>query len=272
MGLLRCVSFTFIFASLASAATQSNPWAAVVKTFGVRARVVEGGCVVTAYRTDLQVQNAAGMVMAPQMGLLSTIRFSGPEPQCAAEGEICAIQQEIDPVVDDLRIGGLDVEWLSNRFAGETPGLYFIRFRGQGDEVKLVLTIKRALEELGKDRFVSEGLLRTGKVPVVDWQAVSLNLGFAVSKVGGSEVMGGTKGRSWVSFGGCPCGQTQLSGLLVVDRAKLQDAIDALRRTGNSLDSISALDNSTMEIGFEAEGDALRLAQGVRKAFSDLAS
>jgi|GEM_PF-4731309 len=260
-----------IFAVLLGTA-QASPWRGVLKTLGSGAHLTENGlCRVLALRTDLQVQNASGMLMAPQMGLASWAVFSGSSRNCSADGEICAIQQEIDPVIDDLRVGGIDVLGLGNRFAGEQPSLYFVRFAGQGEADKLAATIKEALGELGKDRFVSDGLNRTGKVPIVDWQAVSLALGLPVGKVGASEVVRAEKGESWVCFGGCPCGRTQLTGSVVVGREKLQAVIDMLRHNGNSLDSISALDGSHDDVTFEAEGDAVRLAQQIREVFRSLA-
>ncbi|HVT13444.1 MAG TPA: DUF1259 domain-containing protein [Fimbriimonadaceae bacterium] len=262
------VLLAFLFAGIAAfGSAQDGAWQNALKPFGLEGTETNGSYVVARYRTDLQVQNASGMLIPPEMGLTSTVRLSGPVEDGSFEGEICLTQPEIDPVVDDLRGAKIEIDALGNRFAGETPGVYFLRFHGRGPAAKIGPAIRAALAELGKDRLISEGLNRTGKVPIVDWQAVSAALGRPVEKVGESEVRRAELGRSWVAFGGCPCGRTQLIGLINIQPEKLQDALDEVRRNRISVNSI-VLSGSSAEIGIESEGDAKDLAMAMRRIWA----
>lgn len=265
---MRVLQLLLLTGVAALGMAQTYAWRQAATVFGAHGKSGEDGKYRVEYlRTDLQVQNASGMLLPPEMGLSTTATFATNSAGVAVEGEICATQPEIGPVIDDLRAAGIEIEALGNRFAGEQPAVYFIRFHGQGALGKLVQAIKVSLAELGKDRLISGGLNRTGVVPIVDWKAVSTALGTPVSPVGSSPVMRGESGGSWVCFGGCPCGRTQLIAMLDVRPERLQRVIDELRRSKMSLNSITAFGQS-VQVGIESEGDAIRLATLMRQVWA----
>lgn len=265
---MRAIQLFLLTAISAFAIAQTDPWREAAAVFGAHGKAgADGKYAVNYLRTDLQVQNASGMLLPPEMGLSSTATFTANAEGVAVDGEICATQPEIGPVIDDLRAAGIEIEALGNRFAGEQPAVYFIRFHGQGALGKLVQAIKVSIDELGKDRLISGGLNRTGAMPIVDWRAVSTALGTPVSPVGTSQVMRGESGGSFVCFGGCPCGRTQLIGQLNVLPQRLQTTIDEVRRSKISLNSI-ARTGQTVHVGIEGEGDAIRLATLMRRILS----
>jgi hypothetical protein len=221
---------------------------------------------ITAYRADLQIQNASGMLIPPEMGLSSNLAFTGAEAECVVTGELCLVKAEIDPVIDDLRSGGIVLLSLGSRMAGEQPSVYFLQFTGKDRADMLAQTLRRALDELGKDRLISEGLNRTGHFPIVDWKLVSTALGRPVTQIGSSRIMRVEDGNSWATFGGCTCGRTILVGCLRLSAQDLQRTIDNLRKSSISITAISNQYGSTT-VCFEAEGEAVQLAAGLRRAW-----
>lgn len=284
----------FLAIAVATVCLAQNPWQGVGKILGHEGDLAKDGSYkITIYRSDLQVQNAGGMLLPPEIGLYSYAAFMGTPSESTVVGDTCMIRDEINPVIDDLRAGGIEVVALHNHLAGETPALYFLHFQGHGPTEKLAQTVKNAFGELGKQRLTNEGLTRTGQMPVVDWKAVSAILKRPVTQVNSSRVMKATLPRDdmnvsldgtklvpgaglacWAAFGGCTCGRTMVMGDTVVNRAELQSAIDAFRRNGISITAIHnhtvGQDGVLMFMHFEGEGEALKLAAGVRAAWDCL--
>src|SRR5579862_7484650 len=150
---ILCVIFIALTASLGKA----QLWPEVQALFkGNMGFSNDGSSLVSILRSDLQIQSSSGMLIPPEMGLESYAIFSGNPKACQVSGEICMIQTEINPVLDDLLAGGMEVESLGGRLSGEQPSVYFLRFRGGVLSGKVAATLRRALDELGKDRFTSE--------------------------------------------------------------------------------------------------------------------
>ena len=64
------------------------------------------------------------------------LAFMGTPDNATVIGDICMIRDEIDPVIDTLRSGGIEVVALHNHMAGETPAVYFLHFQGRGRAVE----------------------------------------------------------------------------------------------------------------------------------------
>jgi hypothetical protein len=291
---MKRIATALLLAMAAACLAQTNPWMSVAKIFGREGELnKDGSYKITIYRSDLQIQNSFGMLMPPEIGLYSYAAFLGSPDKATVVGDTCMIRDEIDPVVDALRAGGIEVVALHNHMAGESPAIYFLHFQGRGTAEKLAGTVKRAFDELTKDHPLREGLTRTGQMPVVDWKAVSSILRRPVAQVGSSRVMKATLPRDdmnvtldgvrltpgvglacWAAFGGCTCGRTMVMGDTVVNRTELQRALDAFRKNGISVTAIHnhtvGQDSVLMFMHFEAEGDALKLANGVRAAWDCL--
>lgn len=233
-------------------------WQPVAAAFGQPGEIKDSAYVESFYRSDLQVQNASGMLIPPEMGLVSYASFTGPPEASQVQGQACLASFEVDPMIDRLRAAGVEITSLSNRLTGEQPAVYFLKFRAEGEAGRLAKAIKSAFDEMGKERPISEGLQRTGHPPIVDWKSISLILGQSVQEIGASHVMKAQSGVNWVTFGGCPCGRTMLMGEIIAD-SKRQAVIDALRRGRLRITAILGT-----SISFEGEGEAERLAATVR--------
>lgn len=262
---MGCLAIALVLAQAAS-------WQPAARILGREGSLDRAGVYrVSMLRTDLQIENRAGMLVPPEMGLASSVAFSGTTEQAVTSGELCVVANEIDDTIDRLRTARIDVIALHGHMAGESPAVYFVGFRATGNALDLARGLRSALDELAKDRPISEGLRRTGEMPIVDWKAVEAILGRPVVALGASKVMKATRESGgdtagWAAFGGCSCGKSMLFGVDRMADSDLQATIDALRRARIGIAFIE-VQGQTAEVRFEGEGDALRLASGVRAAW-----
>lgn len=206
-------------------------------------------------RTDLQVQNSQGMLFPPELGLDSTVNVGA-----TLDGELCATKDELGPVVNALRAGGLSVRSISVRYVTD-PSLYFIEFTGAKSTAP---AIRRALEELGRDRLINQGLQRTGEIPVVDWKAASDALGATYREVGASRVYRAVLPSGVATVGGCPCGRSVLIARLNLAPGSVDRALDAAGKARLVPTSLRTVGGS-FELCLEGEGDAVRLSRGLHE-------
>lgn len=223
----------------------------------LRARPVAPGKFVFL-RTDLQVQNSQGMLFPPELGLESTVVAN-----TGLRGELCATKDELGPVVDALRAGGVSVRSISVRYVTD-PSLYFVQFTGPQTAASAV---RRALDELGRDRMIGEGLQRTGEMPVVDWKGASEALGSPYREIGASRVYRAELPSGVVTVGGCPCGRSVLIARLHLSVDGLDQTLDAARKARLNPTSLRSIE-SGVELCLEGEGDAIRLSRGLHQVLS----
>src|SRR4051794_32221725 len=108
------IAFLLIFLTSLSFA-QENPWTGVAKAFGREGELSKDGTYkITVLRTDAQIQNSGGMLVPPEMGLNSYVAFIGTPEAATIVGDTCMVANEIDPVIDALRSGGIEVVALHN--------------------------------------------------------------------------------------------------------------------------------------------------------------
>jgi hypothetical protein len=264
---MRALVATIATVLACAAIAQSHSWSKLVEVLGNAGEPLQGGCLrFVSFRTELQIQNSAGMLIPPEMGLCSSIVFRGTDSDATVSGEMCVLRHEIDNVLDILLTTGIEVVALGSRLSGEQPTAYFLSFEGKGEAVHLASAFKKALGELGKERMINEGLKRTGEFPVVDWKSISTVLGSPVKQLGSTRVWRAEPASgSWLTFGGCPCGRTMLLGKLVVARQELRRTIGAIRKKNISVTAIAPMLGDSVEIGLEGEGDAIRLAGSMRE-------
>jgi hypothetical protein len=175
----------------------------------------------------------------------------------------------------------------------ESPRLFFAHFQAFGPPEKLALTFRKAIDVLGKVTPPAKVTNFPGK-PKLDQGALEQILG-GKAQVFPSGVMRFASPRkdlsvslddqrflpgmglgSWVAFSSCECGMTMAMGDTCVLRSELQGAIDALRKAGIHITAIhNHILGGNTEVSFlhyEAEGDALAIAQGVKECWAILGS
>lgn len=274
------------------AENDAGAWKRVSEAFGKAGELAaDGSYKVTILREDVQVKTANGMPVPAGLGLNSYAAFTGTPDDATVVGDTCLLEHEVNPEIDALRAGGLEVVAIHNHMLGDTPRLAFLHFQGRGNAVKLAGTIRQAWDLLGKVK--PPPAAPAGTAPAVDAAALAAILkrpapasASAVAKftlprtdldirLDGRKLVPGVGLACWAAFTGCPCGKTMVMGDTCVSREELQPAMDALRRGGIRITGIhNHLLGQTGHVMFmhiEGEGNAEDLARTIRSAWDTLA-
>jgi hypothetical protein len=241
-------------------------------------------------RSDLSFKNENGMEIPVDMGLATYAAFTGTADSALMVGDVAMLRHEIDGVMDALRYGGVEVVALHNHMTAESPRLFFMHFQGKGPVGELAKTFRRAIDACGRTNVIT--LNRVAGKPAVDWAAIEAILGvkstsfdsgvvrFATPRkdlavtVDGLPFLPGMGLGSWAAFNRCECGKTMAMGDTCTTRGELQGAVDALRKAGISITAIhNHILGGSKEIMFmhyEGEGDAAKIAKGIRDCWDAL--
>ena len=246
------------------------------------------------YRVDVprkepRLVNEYGFAVPASM-VLTYAAFAGSPADATVVGDTCLVGAEVNPVIDALRGGGIEIVAIHNHMLGGAPNFVFLHFQGKGEGVALAKTIRAAWDEMEKGHTVTERPVR--EAPRPDWKAVADALGqpgamtedgmFKVvlprpqlgTTLDGRPLPAGTGLACWVGFAPCACGETMIMGDTCLLRSELQQAIDGYRRHGIRIlavhNHVLGTDPELIFCHFGAEGDALELARAVRSVWNDL--
>lgn len=86
-------------------------------------------------------------VIPPAMGVTTAIAFQPTgDGNAAINGDFAMTADEVQPVIQALRRGDIDVVALHNHGLAERPLLFYIHFWAEDDAVRLARTLKRAVD------------------------------------------------------------------------------------------------------------------------------
>jgi hypothetical protein len=106
-----------------------------------------GVCKVEVQRSGLEVIHM-GKKLSPQMMELALMaNFEKLDNHTAVMGEFALLEEEVNPVIDALRQGGVDISALHNHMIGESPRILYVHFQGMGDMMQLAQTVKNAMDK-----------------------------------------------------------------------------------------------------------------------------
>lgn len=279
-----------LFALAPSLTAQAADWSPIGLALGKPGKVLADGTYrVDVPRTEPVLRNEFGFVIPAAM-VLTYAAFVGTPADCTVVGDTCSLGNEINPVIDALRAGKIEVVAIHNHMLGGSPNFVFLHFQARGNALALANTIRKAWEQLGKAHPQPER--KPAAAPRVDGAAISEALGLpgamtdGMYKVvlprphlgttlDGRALPGGAVPACWVGFAGCDCGLTMVMGDTCLLRSELQDAIDGYRHHGLRIVAIhnhtSGTNPELMFCHFAAEGDALELARAIRSVWGGLA-
>jgi hypothetical protein len=87
-----------------------------------------------------------GRVLAPAMGTTTAINFQPTGGgKAAINGDFAMTREEIQPVVQALRAGGIEVVALHNHTLGEQPRLFYMHFWANDDAARLAQALGTAV-------------------------------------------------------------------------------------------------------------------------------
>ncbi|MCI0343095.1 MAG: DUF1259 domain-containing protein [Planctomycetales bacterium] len=162
----------------AEAQEPADPWRPIGEILGKPGDLAKDGSYkVTILRTDVAVKGRMGLPIPAAMGLNSYAAFVGTPEDATAVGDTCCLEHEIDPVLDALRAGGIEVVALHNHMTIESPRLFFMHFQGRGPAAALARTIRACWNQLGKPAPPPPEIPVGAKAVEPDWKEVAKILG-----------------------------------------------------------------------------------------------
>ncbi len=82
------------------------------------------------------------------MGLNTWAAFMGTNERAHVAGDVAMTEKEVNPVIQALRKGGIDVVAVHNHMLDEQPRIFFLHYWGTGPAENLALAIRQAFEEV----------------------------------------------------------------------------------------------------------------------------
>lgn len=274
----------------AQQASERPNWAPVGTVLGAPGKVLPDGTFrLDVPRTEPPLHNEFGFPVPPSM-VLTYAAFTGTPEKALVVGDTCMLPEEVNPVLDALRKGDLEVVAIHNHMLGGSPNFIFLHFQGGGDAMAMAKTIRAAWRQMGKTPAPATPPAATPPKP--DWKAVSELMGlpgtlqqdgmYKVSlprphlgtTIDGRGLAAGVGLACWVGFAPCECGQTMIMGDTCLLRGELQQAIDGYRKHGIRIVAIHnhlfGTEPNLMFCHFAGEGDAQELARAVKEVWAPL--
>lgn len=148
-----CLLGILLIGSLEAPAPTVNEWDPVGKILGKQGDLLADGVYkVTFPRNDLRI-TVHGVQLPVGMGLASWAAFLRlPDGKAMVMGDTVMLAAEVNLVIDELRKGGIEVVALHNHMLGEQPHVMFMHYQGVGQAEALARTLRRALDQLGKNQ------------------------------------------------------------------------------------------------------------------------
>ena len=120
------------------------------KMFNTSVETKNGVCKVEIDRQSIKPMNMGKKLSPEMMELAFEMNFEQKEGQAAVIGELALLQEEVNPVLDELRKGKLEVTALHNHMMFEEPRIMYVHFQGIGDMEQQAKAIKAAIDKTSK--------------------------------------------------------------------------------------------------------------------------
>jgi hypothetical protein len=262
-------------------------WSPVDKAFGKKGAAQAGGVYrVTFPRTDLQV-SLDGVSLKPGFALGTHVEFMPMGNQAMVMGDLVLTEPEINPVMQKLIAGGVEISAIHNHLLREQPKVMYMHIGGTGDPGKLAATIKSALEQSKTPLAAAPA---AGQPPAIDFDtaAVDAALGAKGSNNNGiyqfgvprtdpimdqgmaiPPSMGVAISINFQPLGG---GKAAITGDFVLAAKEVNPVLQALRANGIEVTALHShmLDDQPhmLFMHFWAHEDAVKLAKGLAQALA----
>lgn len=106
-----------------------------------------GICAVDVLRDELNLTHMAKKMSAESMDVAFHASFEKVDTGTAVMGELALLEDEVNPVIDELRKGGLEISALHNHMLYERPRILFLHFQGIGEMKEQAYAIKSAIDK-----------------------------------------------------------------------------------------------------------------------------
>jgi hypothetical protein len=269
---------------------QGGDWSAADQALGRKGAQQPGGVMKYSFpRSDLQV-TASGVQLKPAFALGGWIAFRKVDGDAMMMGDLVLTEDEIGPVMRALQQNGVEQTALHNHVLKESPRVMYMHVHGQGDAVKLAQAVRIALAQ-SKTPLQAPAASPAAAIDL-DTAAVARTLGatgkvnggvFQVSvprretiREGGREVPASMGVATAINFQPSGGGRAAITGDFVLLASEVNPVIQALE--GNGIE-VTALHSHLLDeqprlffMHFWANGDAMKLARGLRAALDRTAT
>jgi len=134
-----------------SAAAPDLPAAEIDRILGFTGKPNGGVLQYSAPRAEHIVEQ--GMEIPPAAGVATAINFQPTgNGRAVITGDFVMIASEVNPVIRELRSGGIAVTALHSHMLDEEPRLFFMHFWANDDAVALATSLRRALDRMNVRR------------------------------------------------------------------------------------------------------------------------
>jgi len=265
-----------------------QPWRAVDSALG-RSGSLQGETYRVGFpRNDLHVTVGA-VTVRPALALGSWVAFKQTKDSLAMlMGDLVLLESEAGPVIDALQRGGIQQTALHNHLVGETPHVMYLHVLGRGRAVALATTVRDALARTGTPSVAPAPAsppavgLDTAQIAQIIGAHGRVNGGvYQISVARGAPVsvdsleippaMGVATAINIQPTGATSAATT---GDFVLIASEVNPVLRALRVNGIAVTALHShmLNESPrlLFMHFWGEGDALKLARGLRAALDEM--
>jgi hypothetical protein len=287
-------------ASFSAAAIAANgDWARVGEAIGTPGTETPGGVYrIGLPRTDLKV-TLDGVDIKPGFALGGWLGFEKTGGQSMVMGDLVLTADEVNPVMEKLLAGGIEVTALHNHLLRNQPFTMYMHVMGMGDPVKLATVLhgalaasKTPLATAATGSSQPAGAAPAAPPPIdLDTAALDRTLGangtnnggiyqFTIPRAeaikdGGMPVPPALGSAQAINFEPTGGGKAAITGDFVLIAKEVTPVMKALRDNGIE---VTALHNHMLDeqprlffVHFWANDDAGKLAQGLKAALTHIA-
>ena len=275
-----------------AAIAAENDWGKVADALGKSGTEMPGGVYrVGLPRTDLHV-TLDGVQIKPTLALGSWLAFQGSGDATMVMGDLVLTEDEIEPVMEKLVDGGIEITALHNHLLRAKPETFYMHVLGHGDAVKLAAALHDSLA-LSKTPMSNANAPVSLQAPApldLDTTMIDRVLGAKGKAVGGVYQVGVPRGEvihdngmavppamgaaEAINFQPTGDGHAAITGDFVLTAREVNPVLRALRENGIE---VTALHNHMLDdeprlffMHFWANDDAAKLAKGLRTALDQV--
>ena len=240
-------------------------------------------------RSDLKI-TVDGVAIKPALALGSWIGFLPMGSGAMFMGDLVLTENEVSPVMKRLVEGGIQITAVHNHLLRSSPAVFYMHVAGQGDPVKLALTLHAGLA-LSQTPFTAPA--PAGAPPTIDFDTTALDtaLGakgtinggvyqFSIARAESISADGMAVPPSMgtaiaINFQPTGGGKAAITGDFVLLGKEVNPVLKALRENGIEVTALHShmIDDSPhlFFMHFWANDDVAKLSHGLRAAL-DLAN
>ncbi|GIO29187.1 MULTISPECIES: DUF1259 domain-containing protein [Paenibacillus] len=139
------VSFLLLVPSGTVLGSETQDCQVFNKVFNTELKHENGVCKLGITRKNIKVSNLGVPLSPEEIEFSFGANFEKVGDKTAVIGEFALLGNEVNPVIDALRKGNINISALHNHLIGEEPRILFLHFQALGDAESLARTVKEAI-------------------------------------------------------------------------------------------------------------------------------